>query len=292
VQYFTFTVTAGSHVVLESYSYAGGKNAAGVQIAGGGFDPTIAVFRTSAGAPMFKANDDDFSCKWVTRDTATNVCYDIYWEATAQPTDANAIGTFQEGTYAVVLMNEAKFANDGFSSTAGGLLPSRDGHWALDIKGVDTAQMVSVNAAAPPTVGAVTPNAGTGLTQTFQYTFSDPNGFADIKTIWAQIATNTNYPKTCAINFDAATKRLYLVRDDATAWQGPITPGTSATLSNSACTISAAGSSFTGSGNNATLTVSYTFSPTYTGSKTIYSRANNKAGLDSGWQVKGTWTPQ
>src|SRR5690242_12666474 len=44
VQYFTFTVSGGSTVSIRTYSYAGGTNAAGVAIARGGFDPTIALF--------------------------------------------------------------------------------------------------------------------------------------------------------------------------------------------------------------------------------------------------------
>jgi Abnormal spindle-like microcephaly-assoc'd, ASPM-SPD-2-Hydin len=151
VQYFTFTVSPGSHVVLESYSYAGGKNAAGVQIAPGGFDPTIAVFRTSDAAPWFKANDDDFVCHWVQRDPTTNVCYDVYWEATAQTVNPSAaLGTFQAGTYGVVLMNESKFSNDVVS----GSVPLRDGHWALDIKGVDSAQLVGAQNQLLAQVGA------------------------------------------------------------------------------------------------------------------------------------------
>jgi Putative Ig domain len=169
---------------------------------------------------------------------------------------------------------------------------------ALDVNNLDSGWQLkgtwtptAVVAQAPSAVSA-TPNAGTGTVQTFQYAFSDVNGFRDLKTLWAQIATTTNYPGTCAINFDAVNNRLYLVKDDASGWLGPITPGTATSLSNSACTISGAGSSFTGSGANATLSVAYSFSATYTGAKTIFSRAMNLAGLDSGWQVKGSWTPQ
>jgi Putative Ig domain len=169
---------------------------------------------------------------------------------------------------------------------------------AVDQNGVDSGWQLkgswTPTAAIPqaPTVVSATPNTGTGKVQAFQYTFSDVNGFRDIKTIWAQIATSTNYPGTCAMNYDAVNNRLYLVRDDATGWLGPITPGASATLQNSACTISGVGSAYNGSGVNGVLTVSYSFSATYTGTKTIFSRAQAQSGLDSGWQVKGSWTPQ
>jgi len=138
---------------------------------------------------------------------------------------------------------------------------------------------------------SVTPSAGTGAAQTFQYSFSDPNGFRDVKTMWTQISTGTAYPGSCATMYDAVNNRLYLIQDGGTGWLGPIAPGAATTLQNSQCAIDGATSSVVGSGNNVTVTLSYTFQPTYTGAKNIYGRAMNLAGLDSGWQLKGVWIP-
>ena len=44
VQQFNFSVGSLSSVSLRSWSYAGGTNAAGQQIARGGFDPILALF--------------------------------------------------------------------------------------------------------------------------------------------------------------------------------------------------------------------------------------------------------
>jgi hypothetical protein len=473
VQYFTFTVAAGQKVVIQSYSYAGDSNAAGTSIQGGGFDPYISLFQGSgSSAPLFKSGDDEFSCQHIGRDPITKVCYDVYWEGTAQAPAPGTIGVFEAGTYTVALTDYANFTNgatlgDGFTNTGGGLTcagnprsviagtfadclgNTRDGHWALDIKGVDTAyaglakpklivtaadasrtygagnpivsgtlsglqpgdsitatyasasdasspvgtysivptlvdpagqlsnynvvvnngtlsvtpaaltvvaanasryighanpaltgtitgvqngdnitatyataatttsiagsyaivptlvdpaaklanytvtatnSVLTVNPVPAPSVVSVTPNTGTGVAQVFEYAFSDVNGYRDIKTLWAQIGSSTAYPGSCAMMYDSVGNHLFLARDDASGWLPAITPGTATMQHNSQCTINAAASSVVGSGNNLTITVAYTFSSTYIGTKNVYSRAQSSSGLDSGWQLKGAWT--
>src|SRR5947209_5572275 len=159
VQYITFTVNSGSKVVIQSYSYGGGTNAAGLSIQRGGFDPSVVLFRgTDSFAPVFKTTDDEYGCAQGTRDAVTNICYDVYWEGTSQPTDPGApVAAFEPGRYVVALTNYGNFNNglslgDGFSNTGSGFTcagvsrfavagaftdctgNARDGHWALDIK--------------------------------------------------------------------------------------------------------------------------------------------------------------
>jgi hypothetical protein len=144
--------------------------------------------------------------------------------------------------------------------------------------------------AVAPTVASVTPNTGAGSTQTFQYSYTDVNGFRDVRTAFANINTSSNYPGSCAIMFDAPSNGIFLVKDDASGWLGPIKLGSASTLQNSQCSISGSASSVTGLGNNLTLNVAYTFAPTYIGTKNIFARAINLVGIDSGWILKGTWT--
>src|SRR4051812_23909240 len=56
-QGFNFTVGATSNVTFVTYSYAGGTNAASQSIAGGGFDPILALFNADTGA-LIGQNDD------------------------------------------------------------------------------------------------------------------------------------------------------------------------------------------------------------------------------------------
>jgi len=189
VQFFTFTVTSGSTVTIQSYSYAGGTNSAGRTIVRGGFDPSITLFYgTGASAPSYKIGDDEYGCAQGTRDTISKVCYDVYWEATSQPADPNSdVVAFEPGTYTVALTNYGNFAGvtlgDAFSGTGSALdcngnrrtvvagtfndclRTTRDGHWALDIKGVTSAQMAGVaQAVAPVTTTTTTTTGGGGST--------------------------------------------------------------------------------------------------------------------------------
>jgi MBG domain (YGX type) len=166
VQYFTLTVASGSKVVIQSYSYGGGTNVAGAQIQRGGFDPAIALFHgTSSSATLYNTGDDEYGCAQGVRDSVSNVCYDVYWEATSQLTEASgAVVTFEPGIYVLALTNYGNFANgvtlgDSFSNTGSAftcagvartvvagaftdcLGSARDGHWALDIRGVENVQV-------------------------------------------------------------------------------------------------------------------------------------------------------
>src|SRR5688572_11867502 len=53
---FNFDVGVASTVTLRTYSYAGGTNAAGQVIPGGGFDPILALFNSSG--LLINQNDD------------------------------------------------------------------------------------------------------------------------------------------------------------------------------------------------------------------------------------------
>src|SRR5206468_6143679 len=107
VQYFTFTVTSGSTVAIQSYSYGGGTNSAGAKILRGGFDPSITLFvGTGSAAPIYKAGDDEYGCQQGTRDTVSKVCYDVFWQRTSQPADPNNdVVAFEPGTYTIALTN-------------------------------------------------------------------------------------------------------------------------------------------------------------------------------------------
>jgi hypothetical protein len=72
---------------------------------------------------------------------------------------------------------------------------------------------------------------------------------------------------------------------------GPLTPGVAGTVSNSQCTLNAATSSVSGSGNVLTLKVGLTFATAFAGVQQAYMYAIDLSGLETaGWQDRGTWT--
>lgn len=153
-QLFNFSVGATSNVILDTYSYAGGTNAAGTVIARGGFDPILAVF-DSTGAIV--GQNDDGGPGHVPADPLTGAYFDTWLNLT----------TLAAGSYTVAVMQYDNFANgpnlsngfgqsgdpnfarlfnggtcgtDQFVDVAGaGANSCRDSHWAFDILGVNSA---------------------------------------------------------------------------------------------------------------------------------------------------------
>jgi hypothetical protein len=143
-------------------------------------------------------------------------------------------------------------------------------------------------ATGPPAPVSVTPNSGSGYSQTFSFVSSDPRGYTALSAILVVVNATLANSGECYFLYYPASNALYLANDASTGWAGSITLGQTGTLQNSQCVINAAGSSSSGSGNNLTLKVAVTFQTTFGGAKNIYMDAYD--GADSGWQQKGTWT--
>ena len=101
----------------------------------------------------------------------------------------------------------------------------------------------------------------------------------------------------CMVEYAPHTNSLYLLNDAGTAWLGPLTPGTTGTLSNSQCTVNGgpgvrgAGGSGSGLSPSLILILSLSASATFVGTQNLYMAAVDNKGLKSGWQQRGTWTP-
>ncbi len=136
---------------------------------------------------------------------------------------------------------------------------------------------------------SVTPNSGSGSSQTFAFVFSDSGGAADISA--AQIGFNTSLAGTnaCWMYYAASTKTIYL-SNNAGAFANPgLVLGSSGTLQNSQCTINVATSSVLLSGNTLTLYLALSFAPAFAGTQNIYMFVQN-ATLSNGFTQEGTWT--
>lgn len=133
VQLFTFTVAAPSTVTLRTWSYAGGTNAAGQAIAGGGFDPFLWLF--NGAGTLIQYNDDG---PGVAADPVTHVAFDSLLTA-----------MLAAGSYTVALTQSSTIAVGNLSDGFWGLynwFPDityssgyRTSFWALDILNVGAA---------------------------------------------------------------------------------------------------------------------------------------------------------
>jgi Zn-dependent metalloprotease len=150
--------------------------------------------------------------------------------------------------------------------------------------------MVGVGVCTTPTADAVTPSAGTGLAQTFEFAYWNPQGAPDLDTawVWFRSAAAASAVDSCLAYYRLSDRTAFLLDDAARAWQSGAV-GAGATLSNSQCAISLGGSSASLSGSRLTLRLAVTFKPGWAGARSIFMFAGNAA-AQSGWQHRGDWT--
>jgi len=146
---FTFTLIQPATVLLRTWSYAGGVNSTGARIEAGGFDPSLSLFDSTG---LLLATNRDGGCNNVAADRVTAWCLDAFIAA-----------PLPRGTYQLVLTESENmplgpylsdpFVYDGagnFTAAPGITAPAgfwdfspnrRNNSYALDISGVDSAQL-------------------------------------------------------------------------------------------------------------------------------------------------------
>jgi glucose/arabinose dehydrogenase len=165
------------------------------------------------------------------------------------------------------------------------------GNSGWQTRGTWTATAPPAPAPVTVTADAVSPGSGSGAAQTFALQYSDTAGAMDFDAVWvwvnASFASTT--VNTCLAYYTRATNMLWLLNDAATAYMSaPV--GSGGLLQNSQCAITPASTSVTLSGTSLTLNLTLTFMPAFSGTKTIFMYGANGAGVNSGWQTRGTWT--
>jgi hypothetical protein len=156
--------------------------------------------------------------------------------------------------------------------------------------GVATPAAFSLTNLTPPSVVSVSPSSGAGLAQTFTLAYSDPNGAANLSSAGVIFGSTLASVNSCYAWYMPATNALYMENDAGNGLLGPLAPTSSASLSNSQCTVSWASDPVTLSGDNLTLNLAFTFGSGYMGAKTIFMRALESSADTSGWVAEGTWT--
>jgi uncharacterized protein (TIGR03437 family) len=151
-----------------------------------------------------------------------------------------------------------------------------------------------------PSIVSLTPIQGSGPNANLTLVYAHPNGGGFIQSAEFMINPRweaTNRPGGCYIKYGpitgghAGSNGFILIADDGSSVAGFAFPGSPTNISNSQCTLNAAASSATVSGNNLTLTVSLTFSSTFTGQRHIWMQAVDANNLSTNWLVYGVWFP-
>ncbi|PWT99083.1 MAG: hypothetical protein C5B51_27915 [Terriglobia bacterium] len=147
----------------------------------------------------------------------------------------------------------------------------------------------TVTAPVPPSVVSAVPNSGSGSSQSFAVTVSDPSGPSAISTVSFLVSNGLNGANACWVLYNNSFNTLQLANDPASGFSAPITIGASSAVSNSQCTISAASAFVTTSGNTLTIHIPLSFAFSFAGGKGTFAYVIDPV-QNSGWVQTGSWT--
>jgi M6 family metalloprotease-like protein len=140
-----------------------------------------------------------------------------------------------------------------------------------------------VQAGAAISVLSVSPSFGSGATGQFAFQLRDEDGYGDIDRLVVEFQGSPE----CQVYVYSTQVDLI---GDAGSGLGPISLGAPGqTLSNSVCSVSSSGSSFTGSGNQLQVTLQMNFFAAFSGAHRITGEAWTAGGVDTGQAPLGTW---
>ena len=140
-----------------------------------------------------------------------------------------------------------------------------------------------------PSADSVSPSGSGGATQTFTFGFSDSQSSTNLAAAGMLFAPSVVAQDSCFVVYDRNRGTIQLEWDNVMGDESePV--GSSITLQNSQCAISA--SSVTSTALSTTITLDIAFTSTFTGLKNIYMYgADGDGSINTGWVQKGTWTP-
>lgn len=141
-----------------------------------------------------------------------------------------------------------------------------------------------------PMASSVSPAASTTTTQTITFTYQDATSATDLQTVWALINTAIDGRAACYVAYYRPGNQLFLYPDSGDGSQATsiVLTGNN-TISNSQCSISAAGAIVqTTSGGTLAVTLPITMK-SFAGPKGIWLAAQTVSGQASAWQALGVW---
>ena len=101
--------------------------------------------------------------------------------------------------------------------------------------GAFVAKVLSGASGVLPSAVGVTPNSGSGASQTFSFQFSDSSGASDLTTVSVLINSSTSTTNACSVTYTRAANTLMLLTDAGAAPGGRLPRGAAASRIRSAC---------------------------------------------------------
>ena len=133
----------------------------------------------------------------------------------------------------------------------------------------------------------LSPASSSSSKQLYTIQVADPDGAQDISFVQLAFTDYLGSTASCQIYADARANWIWLLNDNNSSWLGPAAAGSANVLSNSRCSVAAAQSSFGAAGTIASITLSITFPPSFTGTKQIYVTGGDIGGLPMAWTKVG-----
>jgi len=157
----------------------------------------------------------------------------------------------------------------------------------------ETITVTVNNVNRPPLTGAIMPSSGSSWRNQavrFTTTYSDPDGWQDIKEAYLLINTWVNGARCFYGYYDRNTNKLYMRNNTNAGWLGGYAPGSKTVIENSYVKLNCALTTASGSGNLLAVNWNITFKSTFIGTKNSYLYVRDKSGASNGWVQKGSWT--
>jgi hypothetical protein len=167
--------------------------------------------------------------------------------------------------------------------------------WVKDNEGHDTGWVQTgtwtLTKYVPSVVSGIPTGPGT-TPQTFTFSVSDQDGFADINNVYFLINTLPVVTQnSCHGLYNRAQNAFFLYNDAVSVMMGPLPAGSQGTLQNSQCILYGASSSLvSASGSNLTITVGLALQGSYLGTnQNVYLWVKDTADRNTGWVQTGGW---
>jgi uncharacterized protein (TIGR03437 family) len=142
---------------------------------------------------------------------------------------------------------------------------------------------------APPVIIGASPATITGPSAVLTLSLSDntPNNYASVE---FNITAGAPTQPVCMVTYNAATQQVQLTNDDGVTLSSSAS-GIDIDLENSDCAIFSALGEYTGNDTLFSLVAQVVLKSPAVGLQTIYLRALDLSGNDTGWQSVGSWAP-
>jgi 2',3'-cyclic-nucleotide 2'-phosphodiesterase (5'-nucleotidase family) len=143
-----------------------------------------------------------------------------------------------------------------------------------------------------PSNGTVTPSSGSGpagVTTYFNTTWSDPDGWEDLKHVYFHIGASASLYRNVTLMYNVHNNKLWMRSDDGSTWLGGYAPWSDNVIENLQAKVFCVQSRAEGSGDTLTVTWAIKFKAAFRGVKKTGLKCKDlyKANSKGAWM--GTW---